>query len=109
MKFEEILPEIRKGCKARREIWRSPYFIRMTESGLMVDSDGDSRYITGKEMNADDWELVPEPTKYKVEVCLYSDGSAYLDFKRLRGLKDLISSNAAHLIETREIEWEVPQ
>jgi hypothetical protein len=63
MKFEEILPHIRKGRKVRRARWRSPYCISMLESGLIIDCDGDSRVITGKEMNADDWELVPEPVK----------------------------------------------
>lgn len=60
MKFEDILPQIREGRKARRTMWDDHYFISMTKSGTIFDCAGDSRVIPGIEMNANDWELVPE-------------------------------------------------
>ena len=73
--LEDVLPQIRAGRKARRKMWRNPCFMRMTESGIIVVFDGVSRAFTGMEINADDWELVPEPIRvadYLVEDKFYT-------------------------------------
>jgi hypothetical protein len=81
--LEEILPQIRAGRKAKRKTWGNPCFMRMTESGIIVVFDGVSRAFTGIEINADDWELVPEPVRvadYLVRsaVLLYGQDVLYI-------------------------------
>lgn len=88
MKFEKILPEIRKGKEARRK--SKPDNII---SGFDVCHD----YGTIEDLFADDWELVPEPKKYSVKVYLWSDGKATLDCKR------------CGCAQERVIEWEAPE
>ena len=111
MKFEEILAEIRKGRKARRKKW-GPYFITISESGEIIDSDGDSRLITGMEINADDWELVPETKKFKSWVKLYDNGSVF-GYDSLEKAMESVSlaeyDGKSKLVETRIIEWEAPE
>jgi hypothetical protein len=82
--LEDILPQIRAGRKARRKSW---------EPGTWFDPR-DEEYI---DAIADDWELVPEPVKYKQTLYLLSNG---LISYNSRGLESLI-------VETRKIEWSV--
>jgi hypothetical protein len=89
MKFEEVLPEIRKGRKARRKDYPAAY---------LVNSDK-YRLLTVEDVFANDWELVPEPKKYSKTVCLWDNGSVTLGpFHPLGN---------PNFVETRVIEWEV--
>jgi hypothetical protein len=92
VKFEDILPKIRKGRKARRAVWLSALFHKDSSLGLKQS-----------DILSDDWELVPEPRKHKVTVCLWSDGVA-----RFHG--DVFTLNPGdHIVEVKEIEWEMPE
>jgi hypothetical protein len=70
VKFEEILPEVRKGRKVRRKAWfgnEDGYLQKTALQGLSYYRDsGDVRYweeFLSDDLLADDWELVPEPIR----------------------------------------------
>jgi hypothetical protein len=112
VKFEDILPEIRnrKGRKVRRKAWvgtEDSYLQKTALQGLSYyRNNGDVRYweeFSSDDLLADDWELMPEPRKHKVTVCLWSDGVA-----RFHG--DVFTLNPGdHIVEVKEIEWEMPE
>jgi hypothetical protein len=96
--LEDILPEIRKGRKARRKGWHPQGYIYLNQSGELKDeSNYDWEVASYNDLLPDDWELVPEPVKYKQTLYLLSNG---LISYNPRGLESLI-------VETREIEWSV--
>ena len=66
MKLEEILPEIRKGRKARRPHWHEDAaingrleFVSLEGGRIIVQQEK----FNSNELLADDWELVPEPVR----------------------------------------------
>ena len=62
MKFEEVLPALRRGKKARRKNWSSAQHIRVSfnSSDYLVNQDG----ITYSDsIMLDNWEIVEEPRK----------------------------------------------
>jgi hypothetical protein len=98
--LEDILPQIRKGRKARRKGWHPQGYIYLNQSGELKDeSNYDWEVASYNDLLPDDWELVPKPVKYKATVKLWSDG--FLTTAYIR------PSTEAKLIETREIEWSV--
>lgn len=105
MYLEEILPQIRKGRKARRQCWRcgtGPFTLKSTV------------WIEFNQITADDWELVPEPKpkKFKSWVKLYDNGSVF-GYSSLEKAMESVSlaeyDGKSKLVETREIEWEVTE
>jgi len=112
MKFEEILPEIRKGRKARRPHWHDDIainanldFVSISGGSVIVQEQKFSR----GELLADDWQLVPEKRKFTSWLKLYDDGSVF-GFPSLEKAEESMSlaehHGKARLVETRMIEWE---
>ena len=99
--IEDILPQIRKGRKARRKEWSENWHLQKDGDFLDLIKNGQSIYFdTLISFLKDDWELVPEPVKHKVIVYLWGDGVLTTYGVRM-------SEKDAKLIETREIEWSV--
>lgn len=100
MRFEEVLPEIRKGRKARRK------------GQVGNDFDPSDRYSDHsiEDFLADDWELVPEKrkpkAKHRIWLNLYSDSKFYICFDAHLAREDF-ESRPNGFVETRVIEWEV--
>jgi hypothetical protein len=92
VKFEDILPEIRKGRKARRKDFA---MVDLEPGDKHLDLDVD-------DLLADDWELVPEPKKFKRLAYLWSDGVLTTEPHR-------VSASHVSFVGHREIEWEVPE
>lgn len=72
MKFEEILPEIRKGRKFRQKSWELGHYFFLERDvpdwgDCLTDHNGCSENfsfdISWIIDNVDDWELVPEPVQ----------------------------------------------
>jgi hypothetical protein len=101
--LEEILPEIRKGRKARRVRLHDAIYLSDADGCLCHVEDGAVAVLTGYELLADDWELVPEPKKYKAKLYLYADGQTSID-----GMLVSTCGVSPKCIETREVEWEAP-
>jgi hypothetical protein len=96
--LEDILPQIRAGKKVRC-LSRTKHVIVLRGKQLTYEDLGFvcPVQLTSEDILADDWELVPEPVKYKQTLYLLSNG--LISYNR-RGLESLI-------VETREIEWSV--
>jgi hypothetical protein len=60
MKFEEVLPALRAGKKVKLACWGSVTYVDLRSGGL-----------TMKCLIADDWEIVPEPTRVADYLCLH--------------------------------------
>ena len=116
MKLEEILPEIRKGRKARRKVDVDEGYVQFDKScGKLCDFNNDGVWFDVTEFHAedvlaDDWELVPEKRKFSSWLKLYDDGSVF-GFPTIQKAVESISLAEHHgkakLVETRVIEWEV--
>ena len=89
--LEEILPHIRAGRRAKRK-------------DCLTDLSANDKYLemSAEDLLADDWELVPDPKKFKRLAYLWSDGN--ITFENVRWF---IEPFSATLVETREIEWSV--
>ena len=119
MKFEEVLPALRKGKKIRRKSWKPEEYI------ILITNDPEyGAYITnekrGKQLylinlfwiHDDDWEIVPEPKKFEAWVNLYSDGGIIAfrsqdEAAKFRSRGKLENGEYDYPIECRKIEWEV--
>lgn len=69
MKFEEVLPALRKGKKVRInvEIWVQLLgYITLDGNDVVVDKYGKLYELDLSDLNADDWEVVKEPKKVKL-------------------------------------------
>jgi hypothetical protein len=111
--LEDLLPEIRRGRKHKRKSWSETYVMFDTSDhsyGVYTNAGGfiELMELGGDDILADNWELVSEPKKYKASVYLWSDG--YLTSNEERyGYMGAPRTNMPHIVETREIEWEVPE
>ena len=103
MKLEELLPEIRKGRMVRRH---NAVYLSDDGGCLCHIEDGAMAMLTGHELLKDDWELVPEPTKYKRILALNKNGEVFVcrDSTEWQFWKSHTGT-----VEMREIEWEVPK
>jgi hypothetical protein len=66
--LEDILPQIRKGRKARRKPFSEVYIQFDKASDAICDFTKDGRWadvteLVSEDLLADDWELVPQPTR----------------------------------------------
>lgn len=62
MLFEQVLPALRKGKRARRTSWKDGYSIRVDSGGWPYsDEGGVSRQWSFADIWSDDWEIVAEP------------------------------------------------
>jgi len=109
MKFEEVLPALREGRKARRKIDADEGYIQLDKScGKLCDFNNDGEWFdvtefSAEDVLADDWELVPEKRKFSREVYLWSNGT--VSTSPAIG----VNTPSLHVIETRTIEWEVEE
>jgi len=62
MLFEEILPALRAGKKVRRPGWNKSSYVKAYDVMVRWD-DGQDLAISVSGLNADDWEVVFEPTR----------------------------------------------
>lgn len=62
MKLEDVLPALREGKRIRRNKWDDDLWVRLQDAGL-VDDSAESFEFNGTHTLADDWEIVPEPTR----------------------------------------------
>lgn len=80
-KFEDIIPDIRKGKKFRRAFWKADKHIYLERDvpnwgDVLTDQDGLSAIFFAFETHwiideDDDWEIIPEPIRvadYLVEI-----------------------------------------
>ena len=117
MRLEEILPEIRKGRKARRPHWHEDIavtykldFVSLSGGSVIVQEQKFSR----GELLANDWELVPEKRKHCCWLGLFEDGDSIssetearvYEYARLNA-ENMKPLKSAKLVEVRKIEWEV--
>jgi hypothetical protein len=112
VKIEDILPALRKGKRARRPDWPKGLTVTFDRKTGLVDSEGDELEINLAYLHADDWELVPEPKKFKSWVKLYDNGSVF-GYDSLEKAMESVSlaeyDGKSKLVETRIIEWEAPE
>lgn len=69
MKFEEIIPALKEGKKARRKRWGAKnhnYIVVDKEDDLIVDMVYGKFPFTLGDLIADDWEIVKETKKVKL-------------------------------------------
>ena len=67
MKFEEVLPALRKGKKIRKIFWWNDHYIIWNEDNEIVASDTGKTCVFGKEdFTCADWEIVEEKKKVKL-------------------------------------------
>ena len=69
MKFEEIIPALKEGKKARRKRWgvkKHNYIVVGKEDDLIVDMVYGKFPFTLGDLIADDWEIVKEKKKVKL-------------------------------------------
>ena len=69
MKFEEIIPALKEGKKARRKRWgvkNHNYIVVGKEDDLIVDMVYGKFPFTLGDLIADDWEIVEETKKVKL-------------------------------------------
>lgn len=57
MKFEEVLPDLRKGIKVRRKSWNKGNYIVVKEDNLIVDENNYAIPFCIDDFSADDWEI----------------------------------------------------
>jgi hypothetical protein len=96
--LEEILPEIRKGRKARRKGLNAFMGAQLYEHAVL----------------ADDWELMPEPVKHKIWIGLFEDGDSVTAYNHAKvyeyaqlHAKNMEPLKSPKIVEVREIEWSV--
>lgn len=62
MKFEEVLPKLRRGATARRAPWMPDRIVDIAEDGhVVLSTPADNFYLTREDVLANDWEIVKEP------------------------------------------------
>ena len=66
MRFEEVLPVLRKGIKVRRKSWNKRNYIVVKKDNLIVDENDYAIPFCIDDFSADDWEIVREPKKVKL-------------------------------------------
>ena len=69
MKFEEIIPALKEGKKARRKRWGAKnhnYIVVDKEDDLIVDMVYGKFPFTLGDLIADDWVILKEPKKVKL-------------------------------------------
>ena len=69
MKFEEVIPALKEGKKARRKRWGAKnhnYIVVDKEDDLIVDMVYGKFPFTLGDLIADDWEIVKEKKKVKL-------------------------------------------
>lgn len=66
MKFEEIIPALREGKKARASWWENGRYIEIDDEGVFVDQDGEGYLITFDDFKYDDWEIIEKTKKIKL-------------------------------------------
>lgn len=59
MKFEEVLPALRKGKKIRRNFWWEGHYFKLTLDEI-VDQEKRVFVLSRDDLFADDWEIVKE-------------------------------------------------
>lgn len=68
MKFEEVLPELRKGKKIRKRFWSSDhYIIYDNNSGDIVNQNGHPYLFAQHDFNYTNWEVIKETKKVKLK------------------------------------------
>lgn len=60
MKFEEVLPSLRKGKKIRRKSWGRVHSFIIIKDDSLVDDYRCNVVIYAYDLKADDWEIVGE-------------------------------------------------
>jgi len=60
MKFERVLPALRKGKKVRRAIWDVGEYIEM-DVDVLIDEDGKTYTLIYRNLFETDWEIILEP------------------------------------------------
>ena len=62
MKFEELIPELKKGKQVRRKSWNVYFWIKLINIGgyepQLAGSEGSDYKLCFGDIEADDWELV---------------------------------------------------
>ena len=71
MKFEEIIPALREGKKARKKFWSKGHYTVIRKDGVMVFENGAPACIAICNLNEDVWEIVKEPKKVKLRDLTY--------------------------------------
>ena len=66
MKFEEVLPALRKGIKVRRKSWNKRNYIVVKKDNLIVDENDYAIPFCIDDFSADDWEIIKEKKKVKL-------------------------------------------
>ena len=66
MKFEEVLPALRKGKKIKRKNRNKINYIRTGEEDLIVDENDECFPFILEDFLADNWEIVKETKKVKL-------------------------------------------
>lgn len=70
MKFEDVLPELRKGKKIKRNFWREDTYFYKDHQGIFIFKNGGYEayhYILSCLLDSDDWEVYKE-NESKIEV-----------------------------------------
>ena len=66
MKFEEILPELRKGKKVKKRGWKGDFIFKSPFREEIVFDDWKGCNLSWEDFLADDWEIVKETKKVKL-------------------------------------------